>query len=63
MPLSKLSTDKVPYQPQENTAQLNYVCVGDWVETSHPGVEHGNQGRPDDCRVQVHLQNNSEGGS
>ena len=29
MLLSKLSTDKVPYQPQENTAQLNYVCVGD----------------------------------
>ena len=63
MLLSKLSTVYGPYQPQENTAQLHYVCVGHRVETADPGVEHGNQGRPDDCRVQVHLQNNSEGGS
>ena len=63
MLLSKLSTGYGPYQPQENTSQLNYVCVSHWVEASHPGVEHGNQGRPDNCRVQVHLQNNSEGGS
>ena len=52
-----------PYQPKKYTAQLHYICVGHRVEAPHPGVEHGYQGRPDDRRVQIHLQNNSEGGA
>ena len=34
-----------PYQPQENTSQLDDVCVRHAVEAPHPGVEHGDQGR------------------
>lgn len=44
-----------PYQPQENTSQLDDVCVRHAVEAPHPGVEHGDQGGADHGRVQVHL--------
>ena len=52
-----------PYQPQENTSQLDDVCVRHAVEAPHPGVEHGDQGRAYHGRVKIHLDDDGQGGA
>ena len=51
------------YQTEGDTAKLDHVSVGHAVEAPDPGVEHGDQGRADHGRVQVHLEDDGKGGA
>ena len=51
-----------PYQTKCNTAQLNYVSVGNRVEPAHPGVEHGYKGRDDYSGVKGNHQDDGKCG-
>ena len=48
-----------PYQAQSYTAQLHHVGVGHGVQAAHPGVQHGDEGREDYCRVNVHVKDDA----
>ena len=50
------------YQSQKYTEELNHVCVGHRVETSHQGVEDGDHGGDDDRHVDVNVHDDTQGG-
>ncbi len=52
-----------PHQSRKDASQLDDVSVGDRVEAADPGVGDGDERRQDDGRVQVHLDDDGEGGA
>ncbi len=52
-----------PHQSRKDASQLDDVGVGDRVEAADPRVGDGDERREDDGRVQVHLDDDGEGGA
>lgn len=51
------------YQAYENTKELNNIRVGHRVETTHQGVQSGNERRDDDRSMHIDVNDHTDSGS
>lgn len=51
------------HQAQKDTEELNHICVGNRVESSHEGVEDGYHGRDHHRDVDVYIDDHTQSGA